>query len=81
MEIRFQKNKKRVEIWLTHDEGNDEALLASLQPIYEICKNRKWLVVVYHSGTGDMIETMVALLRHNREIQAKAQREGNQYGK
>lgn len=72
MEIRIRKDKKRVEIWLTHCEAQDEALQTSLLPIFEICRNRRYLAVVYQSGTGDMLETMVALLRHNRELQAKA---------
>ena len=72
MEIRIRKDKKRVEIWLTHCEAQDDALQASLLPIYEVCKRKQYLAVVYKSGTGDMVETMTALLRHNREIQAAA---------
>lgn len=64
-------DKKRVEIWLTREEGRDEALRESLKPLYAAYKQKKYLVVVFTSGEGSLAEYTSALLRHNRDKMAR----------
>ena len=50
MEIEVKDKQKRVNIWLTHAESQDEALMESLKPIYREYKAKKYLVAVFASG-------------------------------
>ena len=51
MEIKVKDKEKRVNIWLTRVESQDQALLDSLKPLYKEYKAKKYLVAVFHSGS------------------------------
>lgn len=65
MEIEVKDKQKRVNIWLTHAESQDEALMESLKPLYKEYKAKKYLVAVFASGTEDL-KGLTFDLRYNR---------------
>ena len=67
MEIHVNEKAMLVEFWLTGAEGKDSALLNSLKPEFARWKARKYLPVVYRSGTEDLYEFTSALLTANRD--------------
>ena len=66
MEIEVKDKQKRVNIWLTHAESQDEALMETLKPLYREYKAKKYLVAVFASGTEDLKGLTCELLRYNR---------------
>ena len=66
MEIEVKDKEKQVNIWLTRAESHDQALLESLKPIYKKYKEKKYLVAVFHSGKGNMKESIRDLLIYNK---------------
>ena len=66
MEIEVKDKQKRVNIWLTHAESQDEALMESLKPLYKEYKAKKYLVGVFASGTENLKSLTCDLLRYNR---------------
>ena len=66
MEIEVKDKEKRVNIWLTRAESHDQALLESLKPIYKKSEDKKYLVAVFHSGKGNMKESIRDLLLYNK---------------
>lgn len=54
IEINIQEKQKYVSIWLTKAEANDVELRENLKPIYEEYKQKKYRVVVFESGRGDL---------------------------
>jgi len=66
MEIEVKDKEKRVNIWLTRAESQDQALLDSLKPLYKEYKAKKYLVAVFSSGTEDLKSLTCDLLRYNR---------------
>lgn len=75
MRIIANEKDRFLEIWLTKAEKNEVALRESLKPLYKWWKAKGYLPVVYESGEGDLKESLVGLLRHNREIIAKRELE------
>ena len=71
MEIVVKDDKKRVEVWLTRAEKNDVQLKESLKPMFAEYKAKKYLCVVYNSGSGDLFANTRDLLLHNKEVIAK----------
>jgi len=67
MEIQVKDSLKIVEIWLTRAEQDDPSLRASLAPIFEVYKEKKYKVAVFHSGPGDLLYNTAGLLLHNRK--------------
>ena len=67
MELTLNEKEKYLSIWLTKAESADEALRASLVPIYAEYRSKKYRVVVFCSGNGDLAALTGALLRYNRE--------------
>ena len=69
MQLRVNEPSRFFEVWLTQDERDDAALQASLQPLIEEYKSRKYRPVLFVSGTEDLKENTAALLRaHRREM-------------
>lgn len=64
--IEIKEQEKRVNIWLTRAEGGDTGLKESLKPLYREYKARKFLVAVFVSGSEDLEELTLELLRYNR---------------
>jgi hypothetical protein len=57
---------KIIEIWLTNAEQKDDNIQESLKPIYAKCKQEKYKVAVFLSGTKDLFTQTESLLLHNR---------------
>jgi hypothetical protein len=66
MDMEVRDREKRVNIWLTHAEGQDAEFMESLKPIYREYKAKKYLVGVFASGTEDLRGLTCDLLRYNR---------------
>ena len=66
---------KLVEIWLTKAESDDDAFRRKLEPIFAEYKKKKYRVVVFSSGKGDMLEFTKDLLKHNLELSVRKELE------
>ena len=66
MEINVRDDRKIVDIWLTNEEQQDQALREKLKPLYQQYKAKKYKVAVFLSGSRDLAEETGALLRHNK---------------
>lgn len=66
---------KLVEIWLTKAESDDDVFLRKLEPIFAEYKKKKYRVVVFSSGKGDMLELTKDLLKHNLELSVRKELE------
>ncbi|MCD7887955.1 MAG: hypothetical protein LUG44_10180 [Clostridiales bacterium] len=80
MEVNVRDDKKLVDVWLTNAEKNDPQIQAQLKDIYAQYKEKKYLVVVYQSGSRDLYESTLALLTYNKRRAAEldVQREKRQ---
>ena len=56
MEINVRDDRRIVEIWLTNEEQQDQALQESLTPIYQQCKAAKYTAAVFLSGSRELAE-------------------------
>ena len=65
-------DKKLVTIWLSRDESNS-AHREELKPLFAEYKARKYTVAVFQSGTEDLFDNTLALLKHNRTRSAEAE--------
>ncbi len=78
MEINVRDDRKIVEVWLTREEQEDQALKEKLRPLYQQYRAKKYTVAVFLSGTQDLAEETGALLRYNRrrfaELEVKRKR-------
>ena len=66
---------KLVEIWLTKAESDDDVFRRKLEPIFAEYKKKKYRVVVFSSGKGDMLELTKDLLKHNLELSVRKELE------
>ena len=71
MEMNVRDDMKLVDIWLTNAEKNDQQLRSSLQSIYDKYKEKKYTVAVFESGSEDLYENTLALLRYNKKRSAE----------
>ena len=71
MEMNVRDDMKLVDIWLTNAEKNDPQLRSSLQSIYDKYKEKKYTVAVFESGSEDLYENTLALLRYNKKRSAE----------
>lgn len=80
MEIIQDDAKKLVQVWLTRQEGENNAVQERLQPMYAQWKQQKYMVAVFHSGQEDLKENTLALLAYNKRRSAElaVQREKKQ---
>ena len=67
MEINVRDDRKIVEVWLTNEEQQDQAIRESLKPLYQQYKAKKYIVAVFLSGSRDLVEETAALLRYNKK--------------
>lgn len=70
MEINVHDDAKYVSIWLTRDEAANSELREKLKPLYAEYKQRKYRVVVFESGRGDLAILTQDLLKHNLDVSA-----------
>ena len=66
---------KLVEIWLTKAESDDDIFRRKLEPIFAEYKKKKYRVVVFSSGKGDILELTKDLLKHNLELSVRKELE------
>lgn len=66
MECNVCEERKIVEIWLTKAEKGDAQLRESLKPMLRQYKARKYTVVIFESGTQDLVDVTAGLLTYNR---------------
>ena len=77
MEIIQDDTKKLVQVWLTRNEAEDDALQCQLKPMYAQWKQQKYLVAVFRSGKEDLQRSTLDLLAYNKKrcAQLAVQRE------
>ena len=71
IELNIHDEQKYVSIWLTKAESSDIALRESLKSVYSEYKEKKYRVVVFESGQGDLPTLTKDLLKHNIQISAQ----------
>ncbi len=71
MEINVRDDRKIVEVWLTREEQQNQALKEKLSPLRQQYKAKKYTVVEFLSGTQDLAEETGARLRRNRRRSAE----------
>ncbi len=71
MEMNVRDEQKTVDIWLTNAEKNDPAIRRSLEDIYREYQQKKYLVAVFESGSQDLYQNTLDLLRYNRQRSAE----------
>ena len=68
IELNIHNDQKYVSVWLTKAESADPALKESLKSLYSEYKQKKYRVVVFESGKGDLPMLTRDLLKHNIEL-------------
>ena len=71
IELNIHNEQKYVSVWLTRAESADPALKESLKSLYSEYKQKKYRVVVFESGKGDLPMLTRDLLKHNIELSAQ----------
>ena len=64
-------DEKYVEIWLTNAESQDTVLREGLKPLFKEYKQKKYRVVIFSSGKGDLLTLTKDLLKHTLEVNAR----------
>lgn len=64
---------KIVYYWMSHEEGNDEELMASLRPQFREWKAKGYLPAVFVSGTQKLEDVLYLLMKNHYEKLAKKQ--------
>ena len=77
MELNVYDDKKYISIWLTKAEAADAGFQENLKPIYEKYRQKKYRVVVFESGTGDLVTLTKDLLKHSLETTARREKEAD----
>ena len=72
--------KKLVCIWLNRDESADPEVPVLLKSIYQKFKSINYLVVVFRSGSRELIGLTSELLRYNRRLLAEREVEAKRHG-
>lgn len=71
IELNIHDEQKYVSVWLTKAETTDPALRERLKSLYSEYKQKKYRVVVFESGRGDLPTLTRDLLKHNIELSAQ----------
>ena len=71
IELNIHDEQKYVSVWLTKAEATDPTLRESLKSLYSEYKQKKYRVVVFESGRGDLPTLTRDLLKHNIELSAQ----------
>ena len=71
IELNIHDEQKYVSVWLTKAESADPDLRESLKSLYSEYKQKKYSVVVFESGRGDLPTLTRDLLKHNIELSAQ----------
>lgn len=68
MVIDINEQLKIAGIWLTKEENNDQETKQKIHSLLSEHKKKKYIPVIYISGTGDFIEQTGQLLNHNKNL-------------
>ena len=71
VEMNVRDEQKTVDIWLSNAEKNDPEIRRSLEDIYREYQQKKYLVAVFESGSQDLYQNTLDLLRYNRRRSAE----------
>ena len=71
MKCEIMIEKKLVCIWLNQNESAAPEVPALLKPIYQKYKAFNYTVVVFRSGSQDLLKLSSELLRYNRRLFAE----------
>lgn len=71
MQLNIHEQDKYISIWLTKAEAIDDEIRESLKPLYQEYKEKKYRVVVFESGNGDLALLTSDLLQHAIENSAE----------
>ena len=71
MDIQLDEKKKQVQVWLTNADCRDERLMGALDEQYDVWARDKYQVAVFRSGSGDLQENTLEMLRYNRRRSAE----------
>ena len=64
----YKNEQKRIlTVWLTNEDQQNTAYMASLQPLIREWSAQKYLPVIFRSGKENLEENTSAMLKHNRE--------------
>ena len=75
MQIERNEQAKQISVWLTKADQEDPQLSRWLQQQYPTWKQQKYQTVVYRSGSEDLYDNTLALLKHNRILSARLEAE------
>ena len=67
MEMNVREDRKIVEIWMSSTEKGNAQLKESLKPMMKQYKAKKYTVVIFESGTHDLVDMTAGLLVYNRK--------------
>lgn len=67
MEIVRDDEKKLIQVWLTNQEREDDALQSRLKSMYAGWKQQKYTVAVFQSGSRDLRRSTLDLLAYNKK--------------
>lgn len=65
MEINVKDNIKLVEIWLSHEDQENQEVLEKVQDTIQQYRETKYKTAVYYSGSKDLLTCTEGLLRNN----------------
>ena len=71
MQVDIHDDARQVCIWLTRAESADPATDARIRSLIQKYHDQKYLVAVYRSGSEDLFENTLALLKYNRKAQVQ----------
>ena len=71
MDIRLDEKNKQVQVWLTNADCRDEQLMGALDAQYDVWARDKYQVAVFRSGSADLQENTLEMLRYNRRRSAE----------
>ena len=71
MQIQVHEGKRIVCVWLTKDESSDAETPAQIKKVIAQFRPKKYLVVIFRSGTQELKESTHELLRYNRRLTAE----------
>jgi len=67
LEINVYDDRKIVEVWLTHAEQDNPAIMKGLEPMYQAYHPKKYTIAVFLSGNRDLYQQTSDLVCYNRK--------------
>lgn len=65
MEINVKEKMKLVEIWLTHEDQENQQTLEMVHTLIQKYKKSKYKTAIFYSGNKDLLACTEGLLRNN----------------